>query len=122
MRKPKRKTRNILTARKDLGKFSLYGDALKFIGFKEGDYLSFYFNKEFKVGFILLDSAKTIHNYEPKQKSLQPAKAFKSQRLYNRFVSCFGLTQDVNEFEINKVNGALVFNLIVKKKKTLKYY
>ena len=113
MRKPKRKTRNILTARKELGKFSLYGDALKFIGFKDGDALSFHFNKAFQTGFINLED-KTPDNYEPRQKSLQPARAFKSQRLYNRFVSCFGLTQDVNEFEIKEVNSVFVIELIKK--------
>ena len=113
MRKPKRTTRNILTARKDLGKFSLYGDALKFIGFKDGLGLEFYFNKELQFGLIRL-SEKSEDNYEPRQKSLQPARAFKSQRLYNRFVSCFGLTEDVNEFEIKEVNGVFVIELIKK--------
>ena len=121
MRKPKRKTRNILTARKDLGKFSLYGDALKFIGFKDGLGLEFYFNKDLQFGLIRL-SEKSVDNYEPKQKSLQPARAFKSKPLYKRFKDCFKLTENVNEFEIKEVNGAFVFKLIGNKKKSLKYY
>ena len=121
MRKPKRTTRNILTARKDLGKFSLYGDALKFIGFKDGLGLEFYFNKDLQFGLIRL-SEKSEDNYEPRQKSLQPARAFKSKPLYKRFKDCFKLTENVNEFEIKEVNGAFVFKLIEKKKKSLKYY
>ena len=107
----KKRTRNILTARKDLGRFSLYGDALKFIGFTEGLGLEFYFNKDLQFGLIRL-SEKSVDNYEPRQKSLQPARAFKSKPLYKQFVNCFGLTKDVSEFEIKEVNGAFVFKLI----------
>ena len=120
MRKPKRTTRNILTARKDLGKFSLYGDALKFIGFKEGDALMFWMMSN-GTGKIEIEEPD-LDNYKPTKKSLQPARSFRNPQLYRAFRKHFGLTQDVNEFEIKEVNGAFVFKLIEKKKKTLKYY
>lgn len=116
----KKKTRNILTAIEDRGKFNLYGEAVELLNLTDEKGLMFWLNKNTKIGTIKVEP-KDDDNFKPRIKSVHPYRQFKSKPLYKHFKECFNLTGNINRFEIKEINGVFTFELI-KKKKDLRYY
>ena len=112
--------KTILSTRRTMGLFNVFGSSLKLLDLKENESLMFYLDNENHKGEIRKELSDS-DNYKPNKRGGGSCKAFKSVSLYRRFRKCFNLTGDSHRFLITEFNGVFTFELI-KKKKDLKYY
>ena len=92
-------------------RFTFHKLALETMKYKDGLGIMFYLLNKERIGFIETEELGE-GAYEPRRKGKEPYKAFRSKDLAQHFIKCFGITKALTHFEVKRVNGAVVIELI----------